>query len=56
MRQTERLMCEAIETHLAGLLEDGEPIPTPTTIARMYIPPAQTRLSVTARMRLEFGS
>jgi predicted RNase H-like HicB family nuclease len=29
--ETEQLMREAIELHLAGLLEDGLPIPSPTS-------------------------
>jgi predicted RNase H-like HicB family nuclease len=31
--ETERLIREAIEFHLAGMCEDGEPIPEPTTVA-----------------------
>ena len=31
--ETERLMREAIEMHLQGLKEDGEPVPEPTTVA-----------------------
>ena len=31
--ETERLMREAIEMHLRGLKEDGEPVPEPTTFA-----------------------
>ena len=33
--ETERLIREAIEFHLAGMREDGEPIPEPTTVAVM---------------------
>ena len=33
--ETERLMREAIEFHLAGMREDGDPIPEPTTVAAM---------------------
>lgn len=39
--QTIELIREAIQVHLDGLREDGEPIPSPTTIAReVDIPPA----------------
>lgn len=31
--ETKRLIHEAIEMHVAGLREDGEPIPAPTTLA-----------------------
>ena len=31
--ETELLMREAIEMHLQGLKEDGEPVPEPTTVA-----------------------
>ena len=31
--ETKRLIHEAIEMHVAGLREDGEPIPDPTTLA-----------------------
>ncbi len=31
--ETELLMREAIEMHLHGLKEDGEPVPEPTTVA-----------------------
>ena len=34
LEQTEQRMREAIEMHLEGMREDGEPIPMPTTIAR----------------------
>ena len=33
LEQTERLICEAIELHLEGMREDGEPIPEPSTVA-----------------------
>jgi predicted RNase H-like HicB family nuclease len=33
--ETERLMVEAIEFHIAGMREDGEAIPEPTTLAGM---------------------
>src|SRR5882762_2748383 len=33
--ETERLMIEAIEFHIAGIQEDGEAIPKPTTLAAM---------------------
>lgn len=32
-KETESLMREAIEMHLEGLKEDGEPVPQPTTVA-----------------------
>lgn len=35
LEETSRLMMEAIDTHLAGMREDGEPIPEPTTVAAM---------------------
>jgi predicted RNase H-like HicB family nuclease len=31
IEETEKLMQEAIELHLAGMREDGDPIPEPTT-------------------------
>jgi predicted RNase H-like HicB family nuclease len=34
LEETEKLMREAIEMHLDGMREDGDPIPTPTTIAK----------------------
>lgn len=34
LEQTQTLIREAIELHLKGMREDGEPIPKPTTIAR----------------------
>ena len=33
--ETEQLIQEAIEFHIEGMKEDGEPIPEPTRIARM---------------------
>jgi predicted RNase H-like HicB family nuclease len=33
LEETESLMRGAIELHLAGLREDGDPIPPPTTVA-----------------------
>ncbi len=33
LAETKALMERAIEMHIAGLREDGEPIPTPTTAA-----------------------
>jgi predicted RNase H-like HicB family nuclease len=33
LEETKRVIHEAIEMHLAGLREDGEPIPDPTTLA-----------------------
>jgi predicted RNase H-like HicB family nuclease len=33
--ESERLMVEAIEFHIAGMREDGEAIPEPTTLAAM---------------------
>jgi len=34
LAQTEKRMREAIEMHLDGMREDGDPIPMPTTIAK----------------------
>ena len=34
IEETQKLIGEAIELHLEGMREDGEPIPMPTTIAR----------------------
>jgi hypothetical protein len=34
-KETERLMLEAIEFHIAGTREDSEAIPEPTTLAAM---------------------
>ena len=33
LEETERLMREAIELHLKGMREDGDPVPRPTCIA-----------------------
>jgi predicted RNase H-like HicB family nuclease len=33
LQETERLIREAIELHLEGMREDGDPIPEPTSIA-----------------------
>ena len=35
LEQTSQLMLEAIEFHLAGMREDGDAIPEPTTVAAM---------------------
>ena len=35
IEQTSQLMLEAIEFHLAGMREDGDAIPEPTTVAAM---------------------
>ncbi len=37
LEETARLMREAIRLHLAGMREDGEPIPEPKTIAEYVI-------------------
>ena len=37
LQETERLMRDAIEFHLDGMREDGEPIAEPTTIAEYVI-------------------
>ena len=34
LEETEALMRGAVEMHLAGMREDGEPLPEPTTVAR----------------------
>ncbi len=34
LEETQRLIREAIELHLRGMKEDGEPIPMPTTVAK----------------------
>jgi predicted RNase H-like HicB family nuclease len=31
LEDTERLIREAIEMHIAGIIEDGRPVPNPTT-------------------------
>jgi predicted RNase H-like HicB family nuclease len=33
LEQVRRLIAEAIEVHLEGMREDGEPIPEPTSLA-----------------------
>jgi predicted RNase H-like HicB family nuclease len=33
LQETEQLMREAVEMHLEGMREDGDPIPQPSTIA-----------------------
>lgn len=33
MEETEKLMSEAMGLHIKGMLEDGDPIPTPTHVA-----------------------
>lgn len=33
LEETRRLITEAIEFHIEGLREDGEPVPEPTTLA-----------------------
>jgi len=35
LEETRRHMREAIEFHLEGMREDGEPIPPPTTVAEV---------------------
>jgi predicted RNase H-like HicB family nuclease len=35
LEETEKLVREAIELHLDGMREDGDPIPAPTTVAEM---------------------
>jgi predicted RNase H-like HicB family nuclease len=37
LEETAQLMREAIRLHLAGLREDGEPIPEPKTIAEYVV-------------------
>jgi len=37
LEDTAELMCGAIRTHLAGMREDGEPIPEPKTIAEYVV-------------------
>ena len=34
LEQTEKRMREAIEMHLEGMREDGDPIPMPTTVVK----------------------
>jgi len=40
VEDAERLIREAIEFHLEGMREDGDPIPEPTTIATYVDAPA----------------
>jgi predicted RNase H-like HicB family nuclease len=40
IKETERNIREAIEFHLDGLREDGDPIPEPTTVTRFVEIPA----------------
>ncbi len=40
VEECERLMREAIVFHLAGMREDGEPIPPPTVAAAAFVPAA----------------
>ncbi|HVO97760.1 MAG TPA: type II toxin-antitoxin system HicB family antitoxin [Bryobacteraceae bacterium] len=40
LRDTKALMERAIEMHLAGMREDGDPIPVPTTAAEYLEVPA----------------
>jgi predicted RNase H-like HicB family nuclease len=40
LEQTEALMQGAIELHLAGMVEDGEAVPEPTTVANYIAIPA----------------
>lgn len=40
LRETEDLMRGAMEMHLAGLREDGDPVPEPTTVADYIAVPA----------------
>ena len=35
--ETADLMCKAIQMHIAGMREDGEPIPAPRTIAEYIV-------------------
>ena len=37
LEETERCIREAIEVPLAGMREDGDPIPEPSTIAEMVV-------------------
>lgn len=41
VEETEELMRGAIEMHIAGMREDSEPIPKPTTVARSIEIPVQ---------------
>jgi predicted RNase H-like HicB family nuclease len=40
VEEVEKLIREAIEFHLEGMREDGDPIPEPTTIAKYVETPA----------------
>ena len=40
VEEVEKLIREAIEFHLEGMREDGDPIPEPTTIAKYVEMPA----------------
>ena len=40
VQEVEKLIREAIEFHLEGMREDGDPIPEPTTIATYVDAPA----------------
>jgi predicted RNase H-like HicB family nuclease len=40
LTETESLMRVALEMHLEGMREDGEPIPPPTTVAEYIAIPA----------------
>jgi predicted RNase H-like HicB family nuclease len=40
LEETERNIREAIEFHLDGMREDGDPIPEPTTVTRFVEIPA----------------
>lgn len=35
-----RLMTEAMSLHVAGMREDGEPVPEPTALAALVVPAA----------------
>jgi predicted RNase H-like HicB family nuclease len=37
LEETMNLICGAIRMHLAGMVEDGEPIPEPKTIAEYVV-------------------
>ena len=56
-QETAELMRKAIEMHLAGMREDGDPIPEPTTIAEyvtrhdLELAPAHSRNAATHRQR-----
>lgn len=42
VEEVERLIREAIDFHLAGMREDGTPIPQPTTLCEYVDAPATT--------------